>query len=124
MYFFRRYAPTKYAPPPASRPQAALSAVQSLDSLEVIGKIVRNIVVAPADAKFRRIKLANAKVTRPPQIASAALTMCWQLCGTALPVWKTLLLSCALMLSAPGPSPCPDNTTMWPAARLCGKPGA
>lgn len=57
-----RYVPTKYAPSPASAQQAALAKVKSLESLDVIGKLVRNIVVAPAEEKFRRVKLTNAKV--------------------------------------------------------------
>ena len=97
MFNFDRYAPAKYAPPPASRPQAALSAVQSLEALEVIGKLVRNIATLPAEAKFRQVKLANTKVTTPPQIAFAALTRGWLLCKSALPVLETLLLSCLLV---------------------------
>ena len=57
-----RYVPAKYAPPPASAQQAALAKVKSLESLDVIGKLVRNVVVAPAEEKFRRVKLTNAKV--------------------------------------------------------------
>lgn len=56
-----RYVPTKYAPPPATTSQAALALVGSLESLEVIGKLLRNIVVAPAEEKYRRVRLTNAK---------------------------------------------------------------
>ena len=98
--------------------------MQSLESLEVIGKLVRNIVVAPTDAKYRQVKLANAKVSRPPRITHSALSVCWLLCTAALPVLKALLLSCALTLSAPGSKYSDVKQIMSPAPRPQGKPGA
>lgn len=42
--------------------QAAIMAVKSTDSLAVIEKLVYNVVVAPRDEKFRRVKLSNPKI--------------------------------------------------------------
>lgn len=39
-----------------------MQAVKSLDSLEIIGKLLYNCAVTPKDDKFRRIKLSNKKI--------------------------------------------------------------
>ena len=36
--------------------------MQSLDSLEVIGKLLKNVAVGPTEEKFRKCRLSNAKL--------------------------------------------------------------
>ena len=42
--------------------QAALGAVRDADALEFVGTVARNVAVAPAEAKYRRLRRSNARV--------------------------------------------------------------
>eukprot|EP00877_Chromochloris_zofingiensis_P001498 jgi/Chrzof1/11349/Cz05g33100.t1 len=55
-------APVQLPPAKPSEQEAAVQAVKSLDSLEIIGKLLYNCAVTPKDDKFRRIKLSNKKI--------------------------------------------------------------
>lgn len=56
------YTAAKLPPPKASDLQAALWSIDNMECLEVIGKLVRNTAITPAEEKFKRIKLSNSKV--------------------------------------------------------------
>ena len=43
--------------------QAALAAVPGAESLQILEKLLYNVAVMPKEAKYRRIKLSNAKIT-------------------------------------------------------------
>jgi hypothetical protein len=49
--------------------EAALAAVGSLECLELLEKVTYNAAVQPAEEKFRRLKLSNAKIRA--QVAEA-----------------------------------------------------
>lgn len=42
--------------------EAAVQAVKSVDTLEIMGKLLYNCAVTPKEEKFRRIKLTNKKI--------------------------------------------------------------
>lgn len=42
--------------------EAAVQAVKSIETLEIVGKLLYNCAVTPKEEKFRRIKLTNKKV--------------------------------------------------------------
>ena len=56
--------------------------VPSMESLEILGKLVRNVAVNPSDAKYRKLRLSNAKVQEAvgdtPGALNALLAMGWQ----------------------------------------------
>lgn len=56
------YVPAKLPPPKPSSVQAQLWEIKNPASLEVIAKLLRNVVVQPSEEKFRRIRLSNAKI--------------------------------------------------------------
>lgn len=53
-----------------------------MESLEILGKLTRNIAVNPADPKFRKLRLSNAKlkeaVVDTPGALSSLMAMGWQ----------------------------------------------
>ncbi|CAK0733915.1 hypothetical protein CVIRNUC_000354 [Coccomyxa viridis] len=75
------YVPAKYAPAAPTAVQAALYAVQSQESLEMIAKLMKNVVVSPTEDKFRRVKLSNPKIKAAlvdvPGALQALLTLGW-----------------------------------------------
>ena len=56
------YVPAKLPPAKPSAIQEALWQVKNSASLEIIAKLLRNVVVNPADEKYRRIRLSNPKI--------------------------------------------------------------
>lgn len=58
------YAVAKYAPPKPTGVQAALYSVESQETLEIIGKLTRNVVINPTEDKYRKIKLTNPKINQ------------------------------------------------------------
>jgi hypothetical protein len=42
--------------------EAAVQAVKSVETLEIIGKLLYNCAVSPREEKYRRVKLTNKKV--------------------------------------------------------------
>lgn len=56
------YVPAKLPPGKLTGAQAALKQVMSTEALEILYKLVYNVVISPGEAKFRRIRLSNAKI--------------------------------------------------------------
>ena len=56
------YVPAKLPPSRPTPAQAALWDVNSLESLETVGKLLKNTVLSPKEEKFRRIRLTNPKI--------------------------------------------------------------
>lgn len=56
------YSTTNKIPDKLSDLDVAIRIIPSMDTLEIIGKLVRNVVVQPNDEKYRKIKLSNAKI--------------------------------------------------------------
>lgn len=54
--------PAKLPPPKPTSIQEALWQIQNPTSLEVLAKLLRNVVVNPGEEKYRRIKLSNPKI--------------------------------------------------------------
>ena len=56
--------------------------VPSMESLEVLGKVIRNVAVNPSENKYRKLRLSNAKVHEAvidtPGALSALQAMGWQ----------------------------------------------
>lgn len=42
--------------------EAAVQAVKSVETLEIMGKLLYNCAVSPREEKYRRVKLTNKKV--------------------------------------------------------------
>jgi hypothetical protein len=42
--------------------EAAVQAVKSVETLEIMGKLLYNCAVSPREDKYRRVKLTNKKV--------------------------------------------------------------
>lgn len=63
--------------------QAALAAVPEHASLEILEKLLYNIAVMPAEAKYRRIKLSNPKIkaniTDVPEARNFLTLLNWEL---------------------------------------------
>ncbi|KAF5830035.1 hypothetical protein DUNSADRAFT_15161 [Dunaliella salina] len=74
-------APAKL-PKVKTEAEKALSAVNSLESLEIIGKLLYNAAVQPKEEKFRKIKLSNGKIkqtiTDVPEALNLLLTWGWE----------------------------------------------
>mmetsp|Transcript_18265 Transcript_18265/g.54518 ORF Transcript_18265/g.54518 Transcript_18265/m.54518 type:complete len:137 (-) Transcript_18265:267-677(-) len=70
--------------PPGRRSalEEALFQIQSLESLEIMEKLLRNAAVSPKEDKFRRIRLTNAKVNSAivavPGCLEALMEMGWE----------------------------------------------
>ncbi len=63
--------------------EAALGAVTSAEALATLEKILYNVAVAPAEAKFRRLKLGNARVKATVEAAGvreALALVGWEAC--------------------------------------------
>ena len=43
-------------------PQSALASVESVETLEMLEKVQYNAAVAPAEDKYRRLRLGNARI--------------------------------------------------------------
>lgn len=75
------YVPAKYAAKPTAV-QLALKELQNEATYELMSKIVKNVVVAPADEKFRRLRLSNSKIaaalTKVPGGLEAMQSLGWQ----------------------------------------------
>lgn len=56
--------------------EAAVQAVKSVETLEVMGKLLYNCAVSPREDKFRRVKLTNKKVA--DTICSTHGEGCWR----------------------------------------------
>ncbi|KAK9810341.1 hypothetical protein WJX72_009081 [[Myrmecia] bisecta] len=56
------YAVAKLPPPKPSDMQAVLWSIASMDSLEILGKLTRNVVINPTEDKYKRIRLTNDKI--------------------------------------------------------------
>ncbi|WIA09770.1 hypothetical protein OEZ85_009148 [Tetradesmus obliquus] len=56
------YVPAKLPPSKPTEVEAAVQAVKSVETLEVMGKLLYNCAVSPREDKFRRVKLTNKKV--------------------------------------------------------------
>lgn len=57
------YTPAKLPPAKPTEVEAAVQSIKSMDSLEVIGKLLYNCAVSPREEKYRRIKLSNKKIS-------------------------------------------------------------
>ncbi|KAK9810793.1 hypothetical protein WJX73_008153 [Symbiochloris irregularis] len=77
------YVPAKYAPPPPTDLQAALWKVASLEALEIISTVSRNIAVNPTEGKYRKLRLSNVKIHQNivaiPGALEALQLMGWEL---------------------------------------------
>lgn len=75
------YAPAKLPPATPTELEAALRAVSSVDSLEIINKLCKNCAVQPKEDKFRKVKLSNKKVSvtivEAPGAMEAMLKLGW-----------------------------------------------
>eukprot|EP00884_Botryococcus_braunii_P017636 jgi/Botrbrau1/4556/Bobra.60_2s0043.1 len=56
------YVSAKLPPPKPTEIQAALWSITSIETLELIVKLIQNIAINPGEQKFKRIKLSNPKI--------------------------------------------------------------
>jgi hypothetical protein len=56
------YVPAKLPPSKPTEVEAAVQAVKSVETLEIMGKLLYNCAVSPREEKYRRVKLTNKKV--------------------------------------------------------------
>mmetsp|Transcript_2793 Transcript_2793/g.8209 ORF Transcript_2793/g.8209 Transcript_2793/m.8209 type:complete len:183 (+) Transcript_2793:370-918(+) len=66
------YVPTKYAPK-LSGVQLALKAVQDEAAYDLLGKLMKNLAVNPAEDKYRRLRLSNPRIEAALKAAPNAL---------------------------------------------------
>lgn len=56
------YVSAKLPPPKPTEVEAAIAAIKSLDTLEILQKLVYNAAISPKEDKFRRLRLSNEKI--------------------------------------------------------------
>eukprot|EP00798_Chlamydomonas_sp_ICE-L_P031422 gene31422-6596_t len=56
------YVSAKLPPPPKTDLCHALAMINSMESLEILGKLLYNAAINPKEEKFRRIKMSNPKI--------------------------------------------------------------
>lgn len=56
------YVPAKLPPSKLSDAEAAAYSVESMESLEIVGKLLYNCAVSPKEEKYRAIRLSNEKI--------------------------------------------------------------
>ncbi|KAF6251942.1 hypothetical protein COO60DRAFT_1556043 [Scenedesmus sp. NREL 46B-D3] len=67
------YVPAKLPPSKPTEVEAAVQAVKSVETLEIMGKLLYNCAVSPREEKYRRVKLTNKKVADTIGSAHGAL---------------------------------------------------
>jgi hypothetical protein len=68
------YTAAKLPPPKPTTLQQALWNFSSLEQLETLGKLIRNVAIHPTEDKFRRVKAANPKIA---PLLEALLSFGW-----------------------------------------------
>jgi hypothetical protein len=87
------YSTTNQIKEKATPLQYSLALVNSLESLQVIEKLCYNVIVSPKEAKYRRVKLQNAKIdaalVKVPHALEAMELLGWkkQVCVAACRFW-------------------------------------
>lgn len=56
------YVSAKLPPPKPTEVEAAVMAIKSMDTIELIHKLTYNAACSPTESKFRRVRLSNPKV--------------------------------------------------------------
>ena len=77
------YVPAKLPPSKATPIQQALSAIGTIEALEILEKLIYNTAIQPKETKFRKIKLSNAKIASTigtePSALEALKLMGWEI---------------------------------------------
>lgn len=77
------YVPAKLPPSKATPFQQALSAIGTIEALEILERLIYNTAIQPKDSKFRKIKLSNTKIASTigmePSAQEALRLMGWEL---------------------------------------------